>query len=300
MENLLNRLREHYPCRFQKMELLRDSGSLAYVVYSCGEKDYFLRVVKPSLCAEAIAGAELQAFLQKRDFPVAKIIFTADNRPYIEQDGELLILYEYIEGEDCDPQQDAEAIGALTARLHQEMRAYSGKLVTRDKHFYIDRYVNILRQKKNPRAEEYAAYGERLWDKLKNLPIGPCHGDLYCGNIRKAVDGKLYVHDFDTACIGFPMYDLTLICDQTEYFRYDEDNLAESDRLLRRFLPEYTRRVQLSQGEIDAFHALIAMQHFSTQATIVELFGPDCLDDAAIDSQLEWLTRWRDQCGNSW
>ncbi|WP_322173835.1 phosphotransferase [Acutalibacter caecimuris] len=168
--------------------------------------------------------------------------------------------------------------------------------MVRDRQFFIGRYVDILRKKGYHRVEEYALYGECLWSKLKTLPMGYCHGDVYCGNLRRAEGGKLYMLDFDTSCKGFPMYDATLICDATEYFRYDEENLARSDRLLERFLPEYGRYSHFTQAEIGAFHALIAMQHFSTQATIVELFGPDCLRDEDIDGQLEWLYRWREQC----
>lgn len=96
------------------------------------------------------------------------------------------------------------------------------------------------------------------------------------------------------------MYDATLICDATEYFHYVEKNLFRSDQLLERFLPEYQRKSHLTEEEVRSFHGLIAMQHFSTQATIVELFGPDCLDDQSIDMQLEWLLRWRAQCRGAW
>ena len=193
-------------------------------------------------------------------------------------------------------ERDIESVGALVGRFHREMRAYTGPLPVRGKEFYFRRYVDILRQKQYPRAEEYAVYGDALWERLSPLPMGCCHGDMYSGNIRRAPGGGFYVHDFDTVCIGFPMCDATLICDATEYFHYREENLAGSDRLLRRFLPAYERENHLSGEELGAFHALIAMQHFSTQATIAELFGPNCLNDGSIDSQLDWLLRWREQC----
>jgi Ser/Thr protein kinase RdoA (MazF antagonist) len=202
----------------------------------------------------------------------------------------------YIEGADCDPEFDIEAIGALVGRLHYEMKDYPGEFIKRDKHFYIGRYIDILRNRKYPRAEEFSQYGERIWEKIKLLPRGYCHGDMYDGNIRKTPNGKLYIHDFDTSCEGFPMYDVTLICDMTEYFNYDERNLSRSNKMLSRFLPEYKKFSPISQAEIDAFHALIALQHFSTQATVMEIFGHYCLNDQELDQQLEWLYRWREQC----
>jgi hypothetical protein len=40
----------------------------------------------------------------------------------------------------------------------------------------------------------------------------------------------------------------------------------------------------------------MALYHFSLQATIVELFGLDCIDEAFIDKQLDWLYRWKEEC----
>jgi GNAT superfamily N-acetyltransferase len=45
---------------------------------------------------------------------------TKENSPYVRTESGLLILYEFIEGEDSDPEQDAEAIGVLAGRLHGE------------------------------------------------------------------------------------------------------------------------------------------------------------------------------------
>jgi hypothetical protein len=94
------------------------------------------------------------------------------------------------------------------------------------------------------------------------------------------------------------MYDPTLICDMTRYFEFDERNYDRSNKVLLRFLPEYKKFSPLSQTVINAFHPLIAVQHFSTQATVMECFGSDCLSDTDIDNQLDWLYRWREQCGN--
>lgn len=292
---LLREISARYPILFQKLELLRDSGSLAYAAYGEGQK-YFLRLVKPSLSEAAAAGTRVQVFLQKRGFPVPAVHLTKEGEPYIPYEDGLLVLYDFLEGEDSQPERDIEAIGTLVGRLHREMRAYTGTLPVRDKQFYIGRYVDILREKRYSKAEDYAAYGDALWERLQALPMGYCHGDMYSGNIRRAKDGKLYLHDFDTSCIGLPMYDAALICDATEYFRYAAENLAKSDRLLQRFLPEYERESQICREDAGAFHDLIAMQHFSTQATIVELFGPNCLDDQSIDRQLEWLLCWSRQC----
>ena len=270
-------------------------GSTSYSVISEDTK-YFLRVIKPALFYTAITGVEVQVYLQNKSFPVPAVILARDGLPYVRTVNGLYILYEFIEGADSNPEQDIEAIGAQVGRLHNEMKDYPGEFIKRDKHFYIGRYIDILRNRKYPRVEEFFQYGERIWEKIEFLPRGYCHGDMYDGNIRKTPDGKLYIHDFDTSCEGFPMYDVTLICDMTEYFNYDERNLSRSNKMLLRFLPEYKRFSPISQAEIDAFHAFIALQHFSTQATVMEIFGQYCLNDQELDQQLEWLYRWREQC----
>ena len=51
--------------------------------------------------------------------------------------------------------------------------------------------------------------GERLWDKVKNLPQGKCHGDLHRGNLLQNSDGQLWwlnkwqesMADFAEGCI---------------------------------------------------------------------------------------------------
>ena len=43
------------------------------------------------------------------------------------------------------------------------------------------------------------------------------------------------------------------------------------------------KRVLITEEEIKAFYKLMALYHFSLQATIVELFGLDCIDEAFID-----------------
>ena len=293
--NILNILNENYFMRFDKLEQLRDGGSTSYAVFSGGDK-YFLREIKPAFSDTAVKGVDIQAFLQNKDFSVPSVVRATNGLLYITMDEKLLILYEFIEGSEANPEQDAEAIGELIGKLHAIMKDYPGELVKRDKQFFIGRYIDILRNRKYPRAEEFFAYGERLWDNIKELPRGFCHGDMYSGNIHKTSDGRLFLLDFDTSCDGFPMYDPTLICDMTKYFNYDEQNFIKSQNVLQRFIPEYVKHNHLSQPEINAFYDLIAIQHFSTQATVMEIFGHDCLNDSELDYQLDWLYRWREQC----
>ncbi|MDR1692065.1 MAG: phosphotransferase [Oscillospiraceae bacterium] len=296
MTKLLDTLNARYPLRFDTLEHLRDGGSASYAGYSSSGGKYFLRNIKPAFFDTVVTGTEIQMFLHEKDFPVPLIVRTKDGSPSFTEDDRLYILYDYVEGEDSDPKRNAEEAGALTGRLHRELQSYPGSLVERDKRFYIDRYINILRGSDYPRTDEFSAYGDALWEKVQHLPRGVCHGDLYCGNVRRTPGGALVVHDFDTACVGLLMYDIALFCNQTNYFLLDEKDLERSNTVLSQFLPEYTKYRPVSEAERNAFHALIALQHFATQATIMELYGYSCLSGAALDNQLDWLTRWRNLC----
>ncbi|HBN83738.1 MAG TPA: hypothetical protein DDZ89_07815 [Clostridiales bacterium] len=293
--DILNILNKSYPICFDKLEQLRDGGSTSYAVVSGGDK-YFLRVIKPAFFDTAIKGVDIQVFLQNKGFPVPPVVRAANGLPYFRMDGELLILYEFIEGSESNPEQDAEAIGELVGKLHSVMKDYPGELVKRDKQFYIGRYIDILEKKQYPKTDEFFTYGETLWDHVKDLPHGYCHGDMYDGNIHKTPDGKFYVLDFDTSCEGFPMYDLALICNKTHYFGFNESGFGKSKEVLSRFLPGYMKHITLNQTEANAFYDLIALYHFALQATIIEMYGPNCVDNTFLDEQLDWLYKWWAQC----
>lgn len=297
MENIMTMLGDNYNICFDRINLMRNMGSTSYAAIS-GNNQYFLRVINSSLYDTAVIGADIQMFLQNQGFSVPAIMASKHGAPYVKTDDMLIILYEFIEGADSDPVQDAEAIGELIGRLHQVMKTYPGELIKREKQFYIGRYIDILREKRYAKVNDYVEYGDALWDKIKDLPQGYCHGDMYDGNIRKGTDGKLYIHDFDTSCHGITMYDPTLICDMTKYFEYEEQNYNRSNEILARFVPAYRKHHALVQMEIDAFPALIAVQHFSTQATVMGIFGLDCIDETDINNQLDWLHKWREQTEN--
>ncbi len=293
--DILRILNEFYPISFDKSNMMRDAGSVSYAVFS-GNDRYFLRVIKPAFLNNAVLGVDVQVFLLNRGFPVPPVIFTKDNLPYVKTGEGLLILYDFVEGSESNPEQDAPAIGALIGKLHITMKEYPGELTKRDKHFFVGRYIDILSRKQYPKTDEFLSYGSALWEKVRDLPRGYSHGDMYDGNIHKTPGGKFYLLDFDTSCEGFPMYDPTLICNKTHYFNFDEYGYEKSKKILSRFLPEYLKYNTLSQPEINAFYDLIALYHFALQATVIENFGLDCVDNAFLDKQLDWLYRWREQC----
>ena len=288
----------NYNISFDNFVLERDGGSMAYSAISNGAK-YFLRVIKPAFIDTAVDAVQVQAFLQSKGFPVPPIIFTINGEPCVQEKREdgnyLYVLYDFIEGVESEPTQDAEKIGALIGKLHSAMTDYTGTLRKRDKHFYIGRYIDILHKKQYEKVSEFAKYGESLWNKIKDLPRGYCHGDMYCGNIHKTPKGEFYILDFDTSCEGFPIYDIALICNMTDYFTYDESRFEKTKTVFIRALNEYQKYNSLSKKEINSFYDMIAVYHFALQATIIEIHGIDCVDSTFFDNQLQWLYKWQDQ-----
>lgn len=147
--------------------------------------------------------------------------------------------------------------------LHKLFLDYKGTLIERDYRFFVERYVEILRRKKYPLADTYAALGAKFWERIKDWPVGVCHGDLHRGNLLETADGKIYLLDFDTVC--------------------------------KNFLPGYTHHINVTETEWASFNDWIVIRHFQLQATIVEIFGLDCIDNDFADRQLQWIRSWEEQ-----
>ena len=295
---ILDALNQQYPLQIDSLTFLGDSGCITYAAHA-KEQDYFLRITKPAFLETIETSLDVHLFLQKQGFPVPHLLFTKDGRyagEYSEKDkSSRLLLCKFIEGTEPEPEEDAEALGALIGRLHQIMKDYPGSLVKRDRDYYLDRYIRIMRKKGYAGTDRFRVYGEALWERVKGLPYGYCHGDLYPGNLLKSKEGKLYVLDFDTSCKGFPMYDVALLCNRTDYFQLEPDGYIKSKAVYERFLPEYLRYQEFIKEEQTAFYDLIALYHFALQATIIEVFGMDCVDDAFFDRQWRWLKEWERQ-----
>ena len=275
---IIDILNENYGLHFDKIQKLRDGGNKSYAVFSGTEK-YFLRVIRPAFFKTAFNGINVQRFLQNEGFPVPAVIRANNGTPYIQTENELFVLYEFISGTDSQAETDAEEAGVLIGELHRIMRNYTDELALCGKDFYIGRYINILREKQYKKTAEFEKLGDDLWERIKDLPRGFCHGDMYDGNILKTQKGSLYALDFDTACKEFPMYDLTLYCNRTNYFDYEKSGKEKSKKTLDRFLTGYTKKQTVSSAEINAFFDFISVYHFAVQATIIEIHGPNCIDN---------------------
>lgn len=297
--DIILQLNHFYPLNFTNVELLREGGSRTYCAW-CGKEKYFLKVIPFAFGDSAKQSIDILLYLEENGFPSPYVIKTISGRAYVEgQDkGSILVLFEHLEGEEPEADENIELTGELIGKLHHIMRTCNVSLPEHNKEYFIDRYIKILKQMRydESKLNKFREYGDYLWNKVENLPRGFCHGDLYPGNLLKTFNGNYYVLDFDTASYAFPLYDCVLFCNRTNYFDYNEEGLHKSKKTFQSFLKGYNRYSTLNPVEINVFNDLLAIYHYQLQATIIEIHGTSCVDEAFLDRQLEWLMRWRMQC----
>jgi len=280
IENIRKLIQDNYDINIQNTEIFRESsnGNCTYAVYNT-DKKYFFKAVNNLAVQEmetALSSIDIQLYLMQSDVPAIPIIFTKDELPCIrinKQDKKYMyVMYEFIDGSG-DPRSMIKA-GEALGKIHHVMKNYTGRLVERSKYYFIDRYVGLMRKHQYPRAEFFGEYGNELWDKIKNLPRGYCHCDLYDGNMLKAKENdKIYLVDFDTSCMGFPMYDMTLFCNRTNYFKYDYKGYERTRIRLEKFLTGYQRYNTISDEEISAVWHMLAVYHFQLCSQGIERDG---------------------------
>ena len=289
-------LATQYGIESASLEFLREGGSHTYVVN--GKEKNLLKVIGPAFFDTAKQSLSIMRYLAANDFPVPKIVLTESGVAFseAEDDGEkkLIVLMEFIAGDEPELEKCAAQVGDLIGKFHELMEKYPVEPAAHGREFFIDRYLGFLRRKNYSRIAEYEELGERLWEKVKDLPCGICHGDLHRGNLLRNADGKVFLVDFDTVCRAPIMFDVMTMCDMTDYFRLKPEDIEETLEVYQAFLTGYASHRTLSREEIRSFPYWVAIRHFQLQATIVEIYGPDCIDEAFIDGQLYWLNQWEE------
>ena len=316
IKHIQNLIKNNYDITIQNVEVFRKSlnGNGTYTVYGA-DKKYFFKVINNLASFEmetALNSIGIQLHLLQSNAPAIPIIYTKNGSAslYEEKQGakHMYVMYEFVEG--VEPQ-NLQKAGETLAKVRNAMTNFTGRMIERDKHYFIDRYVGLMHKHNYPKAELFAQYGNELWEKIKHLPRGYCHCDLYCGNMLEARNGEIYIVDFDTSCYGFPVYDIALFCNGTNYFNYDDKGYEKTKIRLEEFLQGYVRYNHLSAGEISSVYHMLGVYHFQLCAQQIESEGyhSDTEDNGYMSNtlifwerQYDWLLRWKEQCikMNSW
>ena len=284
----------YYGIESPSLEFLREGGTQTYIIN--GKNKYLLKVIGSAFSETARQSVSIMRYLEGNGFPVPKTILTKSGEAFFEaeSDGEkkLIVLMEFIDGDEPNLEECATEVGVLVGRFHQLMEMYPEEVSSKGKEFLIGRYLEFLRKKNYLRIAEYEELGERLWDKVKDLPQGKCHGDLHRGNLLQNPNGQIYFVDFDTVCRAPLIFDVMVMCDMTDYFNLKQEDIELTKEVYKKFLLGYSDYHKLSDEEILSFPYWVAIRHFQLQATILEIYGVDCIDEGFIDGQLYWLNKW--------
>lgn len=291
---ILSIVREQYHKNVTELEVLRDFVGTVYRIKD-PEHSYVLKVFKEKHKDEVKSTANLMRFLKEKGISVPEIYQTITGDNCIMMDDRCAVLYEYIDGEELNKENHLRELGEFAGKMRKAMEEYKQSICNHGEEFFIQRYLDILEQKKYCKIDEFAEIGHALWNKVSNLPTGFLHGDFHAGNffLRK---GTLLAYDFDAASIASPMYDVATMCDATDYFSLDEDNFTvgkqKTESNVALFLEGYQTYYSINDKEMKSIFDWIAIRHFDIQATIINTLGLDCVDDNFLSQQLSWLKRW--------
>ena len=299
-KHLFEILKTEYEIENPSLEFLREGGGHTYNVNA--QDKYIVKVIGAAFSDTAKQSVAVMRYLEENGFPVPKTILTkagdAIFETTVDDEEKLIVLMEFIDGDEPDMGKYASEVGALIGKFHKLMETCPVEPVSKGKEFFIDRYLEFLSKKNYPRLSEYKELGECLWEKVGNQPQGNCHGDLHRGNLIQNTDGKIYLVDFDTVCRAPLMFDIMVMCDMTDYFNLKPEDVNITEEVYRKFLTGYEKYHMLSNEEIFSFYDWVAIRHFQLQATILEIYGIDCIDENFINYQLYWLNKWQEKTDN--
>jgi len=304
--SLLNWINDVYNVGATRLHLHRDMiGS----VYFLGRRDteYVFKLFRCGDTEQALQSLAIVEYLEEHAYPVAPVVPTRSGDRHAVLDmpegTRVGILYEFLKGVEPNFDTDIRYVGKQTGRLHNLMDSYQGPLMRRGKKFYIDRYIDLMRESeyRSNRIEDLAEYGDLLWRRMEQLPAGFCHGDLHSGNMVKTLDKTYALFDFDVASYAFPVIDAATLSDETHYNHIEESAFDATQHTFDNFYGGYSQERTLSDLEAAAIFDFIAIRHYELNATVTiyraPVVGQHWLRAAdSYDEQYEWLMEWANIC----
>ncbi len=289
----------HYNLPINSLQLHREMIGHVYFARTNNHK-FVIKLYRAFHRAQAIQSLEIIQYLRLNEYPVVKPILTQNKELFsdiiIENEPRILAVFEYIEGKVPELSNEIQKIGKQVRQLHDLMEKYPRSLITRGENFYIDRFIDLMRQK-NYSADKidwFEQFGRFLWETIEQLPTGFCHGDLHTGNMFKTEAGKFMLFDFDIASKVHPVIDFATICDATNFNALEKNAFENTQKRVDAFLLGYGK--SLSPLELRGLFYFIAVRHFELIATIAEARGHNKISMEFLDQQYKWLKKWRVLC----
>jgi Ser/Thr protein kinase RdoA (MazF antagonist) len=292
--DFLEQIKLFYGNDFNEINMLRDWIGKVFEVTN-ENKRYIAKVFRKEYTNQALQSVEVMTYLKDKDFPVPSIINTLKGNKYFLFNNQVVVLYEYINGECVDKASNLFMIGRQSGLMRKLMESYIGEVANHDYSFFIARYLDIMKKKSYLGLNKFSDLGSYLWENVKNLPQGFIHGDLHVGNMFQCKNDVVFF-DFDACASASPVYDIATVCDATDYFDLSTDNFEkgfiQTQKNVMEFLKGYDKYYNLSKEEEKAIYYFIAIRHYDIQATIIDSKGLDCVDEQFLDDQYMWLEKW--------
>lgn len=202
--------------------IAKETVNKVYVVVH-GEAKYILKMCNIKR-EEAIASVHVQKRMYDAGGPVAQVMLSLQGDEYVEQDGKIWFLQEYLEGREFDPEKetDPKEIATFVVRLHELLDQLWEEGIGKDvcipvsNQYFCDRSeteqylihfdakgikcAEQLIQKRIQALKKSANYKKRL--------IRLIHNDLRPRNIIVTSDGSWKLIDFDFVRRGDICFDL--------------------------------------------------------------------------------------------
>lgn len=287
-----------YALDVQSVCLHRESGGQVYLV-GTDDARYVLKIHRAAFTPNALQAVEILTYLEGHSYPCVRLAPARDGARFFAVDVQdarcIAFLMPYIDGGAVPAAREAGAMGRQIGLLHRLMADYPHTLINRPQSFYTGRYLEMQRAGSfDPgKIAELSAYADALWARLTATPGGFCHGDLHTGNMIFDTNGRFMLLDFDAAGYFTPLFDIALQVDATNFFTYYSDGYIRTRRRLERFYEGYRQYNPLSEAQLAAIPAALALRHFEVIPTVLMCHGMTAMSPDYMEDQYRWLMRWR-------
>ncbi len=302
-EALRQLVSEQYGIGFNEFRLFRDIGGSIYMTADNTTR-YVFKLYKRPYTAKALKAVKVCAYLKDNGFPIVNIIPTPSGDHFIEVDmpegNRIGVLYEHLEGHTATAD-DIPTLGATASQLHHLLSKYPEPLPVIGKKYFIDCLIEELSAfgYDTAKISELVALGNELWEDVKDLPIAGIHGDLDLGNIIKSPSGKFTYIDIDNACLAPHVYDIVCLCDKTDFFSLNRQDIDNTIATIHSFMDTYQSTYPIDHISDKMIEYFMALRRFAMQGHAMRDVMPTEGCHRAptfLDATYNWLMEWKRLC----
>jgi Ser/Thr protein kinase RdoA (MazF antagonist) len=288
-----------YGLIFDDFTLYRDIGGAVYFSNTPTQKYVFKLSIAP-YSEKAMKAARIIKFLKQNDFSVVSIVPAKSEELFINvempEGNRIGTLFEFIEGSTAN-HNDIYEIGRLTGKLHGLLSRYNDDV---PKSFNKSALVGLLPvmlrniSQDNEKTDHLEAYGQALWNKVKDEPLGIIHGDWDMGNIIK--QGTAFqVIDFDNVSIAPLAYDAASICNRIDYMKVNESDIEATRKAIEEFNKGYQKERDFG-FEVEKILDFIAVKRYEAQGQAMNHLMPVEGNHRAhlfVEATYQWFDDWK-------